>query len=100
MTIAYNVSFDRRPWNNFETTLEESLRLGDPKMFNARIWIMIGMLCLSNAGFAQNTREQAVRRDKEHFATDTTWIYNDLHKGIDAAKTSGQPMLVVFRCLP
>src|SRR6185436_20485538 len=28
------------------------------------------------------------------------WIYDDLPRGIDEAKTSGKPLLVVFRCIP
>ena len=28
------------------------------------------------------------------------WHYNDLPAGIDAARKSGKPLLVLFRCVP
>jgi hypothetical protein len=45
-------------------------------------------------------REIKVRGDKKRVEGDGFWIYNDLPRGIDEAKTSGKPLLVVFRCIP
>jgi hypothetical protein len=46
------------------------------------------------------TREQKVRQDKAKVEADGFWIYNNLAKGIDEAKASGKPLLVVLRCIP
>jgi hypothetical protein len=46
------------------------------------------------------TREQKVRQDKAKVEADGFWIYNNLAKGIDEAKSSGKPLLVVLRCIP
>lgn len=52
------------------------------------------------AGFAQNKRETAVRKDREKVAKDVNWIYNDLAKAEGRAKSENKPMLVVIRCVP
>lgn len=46
------------------------------------------------------TREQKVRQDKAKVESDGFWIYNNLAKGIEEAKASGKPLLVVLRCIP
>lgn len=45
-------------------------------------------------------RELKVRGDKERVEGDGYWIYNDLPGGIERAKQSKKPLLVVFRCVP
>lgn len=45
-------------------------------------------------------RDAKVRNDRETFRASRDWIYNDLEEGIRAAKESGKPLLVVFRCIP
>lgn len=45
-------------------------------------------------------RETKVRDDKERVAAMDSWIYDDLPRGIEEAKKSGKPLLVVFRCIP
>ncbi len=45
-------------------------------------------------------REIKVRGDKTRIEGAGYWIYNDLPRGIDEAKKSGKPLLVVFRCVP
>ena len=45
-------------------------------------------------------REAKVRADKERVEADAKWIYDDLPRGVDEAKKSGKPLLVVFRCIP
>jgi len=46
------------------------------------------------------TREQKVRGDKAKVEADGFWIYNDLAKGYAEAKKTGQPLMVVLRCIP
>lgn len=45
-------------------------------------------------------REVKVRGDKKRVEGDGYWIYNDLPRGIELAKESKRPLLVVFRCVP
>src|SRR5262245_57790985 len=45
-------------------------------------------------------REAKVRADKESVEAAAKWIYDDLPRGIEEAKKSGRPLLVVFRCIP
>jgi serine protease Do len=45
-------------------------------------------------------REAKVRADKERVEAAAKWIYDDLPRGIEEAKKSGKPLLVVFRCIP
>ena len=45
-------------------------------------------------------REAKVRADKERVGADAKWIYDDLPRGVEEAKKSGKPLLVVFRCIP
>lgn len=49
---------------------------------------------------AGQTREEKVRNDKAKVEADGFWIYNDLAKGFAQAKESGQPLVVVLRCIP
>lgn len=51
-------------------------------------------------GFAPEDRETKVRNDKKNVEADDAWVYNDLDRGIAEAKTTGKPLLVVFRCIP
>lgn len=46
------------------------------------------------------TRDQLVREDLSNFGSLDEWIYNDVQRGFDAARKSGKPLLVVFRCIP
>lgn len=48
----------------------------------------------------KKTRDQKVREDREKVTSEGFWIYNDLPRGIDAAKQTGKPLLVVLRCIP
>jgi hypothetical protein len=60
-------------------------------------WILI--LGWSTSLVAQE-REIKVRGDKKRVEGDGYWIYNDLPAGIERAKESKKPLLVVFRCVP
>jgi hypothetical protein len=45
-------------------------------------------------------RDAKVRQDRQTFSGSTDWIYNDLTGGLEAARTSARPLMVVFRCIP
>ncbi|WP_146429867.1 Trx7/PDZ domain-containing (seleno)protein [Blastopirellula retiformator] len=45
-------------------------------------------------------RETKVRNDRRDILADGSWYYNDLPAAMDAAKASGKPVLVIFRCIP
>jgi serine protease Do len=62
--------------------------------------VMVGFsLLMAASGWAQD-RDAKVRGDREAFRDSSAWIYNDLDRGIRAAKEAGKPLLVVFRCIP
>lgn len=46
---------------------------------------------------AAEKRDQMVREDRKTFQQDSTWIYNDLPKALEAARKSQKPLLIVFR---
>jgi hypothetical protein len=49
---------------------------------------------------AQNPREKKVRDDNVKVEADGYWIYNNLPKAFEEAKTAGKPMVVILRCIP
>ena len=60
--------------------------------------VLITTLLAPAVAFGQaNQRDAQVQNDRKAFAEDVNWVYNDLAKGFAAAKSSGKPMLVVFR---
>jgi serine protease Do len=63
------------------------------------VWMALGTVAVAQTAVAQ-TREQKVRGDKAKVEADGFWIYNDLAQGYAAAKKTGQPLLVVLRCIP
>jgi len=65
-----------------------------------RLIIILAVLCLSCVAQAKEDRETKVRNDRKQIEAQRFWIYNDMEKGIDLAKKSGKPLLVVFRCIP
>lgn len=65
-----------------------------------RLIAIIGILCLCQTVSVAQEREIKVRNDKKHVEGDGYWIYNDLPGGIERAKESKRPLLVVFRCVP
>lgn len=63
--------------------------------------IAIGLVVLSPLAVCEaQEREIKVRGDKKRVEGDGYWIYNDLPVGIERAKDSRKPLLVVFRCVP
>ena len=65
-----------------------------------RPW-MASVCCLLWVCLAQaQDRETKVRNDKKNVEADDSWVYNDLPRGIEEARRTGKPLLVVFRCIP
>ena len=54
---------------------------------------------LATAGRAQNkpTRDEQVRQDKQAFAPNTAWFYDNLDAAIEQAGRSNRPLMIVFR---
>jgi serine protease Do len=73
---------------------ESNMRPAMSISFLASMFVCVPMLA------QQNERDIKVRGDKATVEKDARWIYNDLPKAYDAARDSGKPMLVVFRCIP
>src|SRR5262249_4662822 len=44
--------------------------------------------------------DRALRGDRAAFDRPSAWIYDALSAGIKAARQTGKPLLVVFRCIP
>ncbi len=66
-----------------------------------RFLILTGLLAtLVMVLDAAEDRETKVRRDKQQVEADGFWIYGDLSKGLDEAKRTGRPIVVVLRCIP
>ena len=61
--------------------------------------LLLCLLGLSGATHAQSqpTREQQVRQDKQAFAKNDAWIYDDLEAAIQQAERSRRPLMIVFR---
>jgi hypothetical protein len=51
-------------------------------------------------GFAAEDRDAKVRNDRDAFQQNEAWLYNDLNEGFVMAKSTGKPLLVIFRCIP
>jgi hypothetical protein len=60
--------------------------------------LLVALLWLGTA--AAQDRETKVRNDKKNVEADEAWVYNDLPRGIEEARRTGKPLLVVFRCIP
>lgn len=46
---------------------------------------------------AQRGEGQRVLDDRERMLESDTWIYGDLERGIQEARKTGKPLLIVFR---
>src|SRR5437764_5356895 len=64
-------------------------------------WIVIPCLAaaLPASPASAQDREAKVRNDRERVEASGAWVYNDLPRGIDEARKSGKPLLVVIRCV-
>ena len=63
-------------------------------------WLILLGLLLTATPILGQDRDLKVRNDRKTFGSSRDWIYNDLAAGVGAAKASGKPLLVVFRCIP
>jgi hypothetical protein len=53
------------------------------------------------AVYGQNRdRNTMVLDDRTRVLQDGFWIYNDVEKGLEQARVSGRPLMVIFRCIP
>lgn len=69
-------------------------------VFRVILALLLAAVPMTPAMVAAQTREQKVRQDKAKVEADGFWIYNNLAKGIEEAKSSGKPLVVVLRCIP
>ncbi len=69
-------------------------------VFRVILTLLLAAVPMTPAMVAAQTREQKVRQDKAKVEADGFWIYNNLAKGIEEAKSSGKPLVVVLRCIP
>jgi hypothetical protein len=59
------------------------------------------LLCLLVASpIAAQDRKTKVLNDRDTFANNEVWLYNDLTEALAEAKAKNKPLLVVFRCVP
>lgn len=66
------------------------------------LWIFLVTLFVSlpvNVSSGQ-TRDEKVRQDKIVISMDDQWYYDDLELGIEAARKTNRPLMVVLRCIP
>jgi serine protease Do len=64
---------------------------------------LVGIMAASFAApstLQAQTRLERVLQDKVDINSKGFWIYNDLPSGFEAAKNSGQPMIITLRCIP
>lgn len=62
--------------------------------------LAIGLFIAVNPLPAAQTRDQMVQSDRDTVLGGGKWIYNDFTKGLDEARRTGKPLLVVLRCVP
>lgn len=60
---------------------------------------MFSWLVAISASAAED-RDARVRDDHNQVKAEGLWIYNDLPRGFEEARTTGKPLLVVLRCVP
>lgn len=66
-----------------------------------RAFMVCGLIGFGlNGVLWSQTRDELVRGDRERLQEDSSWYYNDLQSGLAAASESGQPLMVVLRCIP
>lgn len=64
-------------------------------------WVCSVLLGLTWAGLAAGQdRDTKVRNDRDRFATESQWTYNNYPQAREAARRSGKPILAVLRCIP
>jgi serine protease Do len=66
-------------------------------------FLLLAMICWSICALsltAQDERTQRLIDDRENFASDADWYYDDVNRGFAEAQRTGKPLLVVLRCVP
>jgi thioredoxin-related protein len=58
------------------------------------------VLLLACGSVLAQDRDTKVRNDRQTFKDSAEWVYNDLAEGVRAARETGKPLMVVFRCIP
>ena len=61
--------------------------------------VIAGAALLAAFGATAQQDKQDLKRKLKDTAH-ASWIYDDLPAAFEAAKTSGKPILAVFRCVP
>jgi serine protease Do len=62
--------------------------------------LSVSFALTSTSSTTAQTRLERVLRDKVDINSKGFWIYNDLASGFEAARNSGQPMIITLRCIP
>jgi len=62
--------------------------------------LVLGLACCSALPAVAQTRREKILADREKVQAEGFWIYNDLEAGRAKARETGEPLLVVLRCLP
>jgi hypothetical protein len=62
--------------------------------------IAVLLACAAGAKADGASREEKVRADKARVEASGWWIYQDLPRAFEEARTSGKPLVVVLRCVP
>ena len=60
-------------------------------------FLLFMLFIAGNVQSQKNTRDMAVREDKEMLAEDDSWFYDDLDAALEAAAESKRPLMIVFR---
>jgi hypothetical protein len=69
-------------------------------MSASHFFAAVALLVFGSPSALAQDRDTKVRNDRKAFEDRKDWIYNDLSSGIRAARKSGKPLFVVFRCIP
>ena len=63
--------------------------------------LLTGSLLVATAALhAAEDRRERVLNDRKEVEAAGHWIYNDLPRGFAEAARTGQPLLIVVRCVP
>ena len=68
-------------------------------LLHFRYLSFIVLVSLTSVAFGQSklTREQQVQKDKQDFARNDAWFYDDLNAAIARASRTNRPLIIVFR---
>lgn len=69
-------------------------------MLRQMLLFATGLVLATHNVSAALSRDQMVLNDRDDVLGGGKWIYNDFTKGLDEARRTGKPLLVVLRCVP